>query len=1221
MKKWHRMAVGLLSCTFIIILITKTTHSQALVSNDTADYPYWIGMMQDEKVNFFEVQRAFEAYWKDRPVTRSSGWKPFKRWEYMMGLRVSETGERPAAERNKKAYETHIAQKGPKENAGTWTELGPRFLPVDAPGLGRLNAIAFHPVNPDILWVGAPSGGLWKSTNGGQFWTSNTDELPTLGVSAIIVDYTNPDIIYIGTGDRDAGDAPGFGVMKSVDGGQSWFSSNNGMGNVTVGKMLIHPQNPQILYAATSNGVYKSNDAGNTWFYSSPNNGHFKDMVFKPGDPSTLYATRNGLLYKSENDAVSWVPLTNGLPGAARGVIGVSPANPEVVYFLAGNSDSYRGIYYSEDGGASFTEQSDSPNILSWGCNGGNGGQAWYDLCVAVDPLNPDVVYAGGVNIFKSTDRGQSWFIVAHWWGDCDVAFAHADQHVFEWHPLNNRLYAGNDGGCYYTEDGGNEWVQISQGLAIAQVYKIGQSATEPDLVINGYQDNGSAVLSDTTWYNVLGADGMECAIDPVLPLYKYGTYYYGSLHRLYGFTHQGVIAANGENGINESGAWVSPFIIHESDPNTIFLGMKSVWRSNNVRNLSTSSVTWTKISGNFGAGDCRALEQSPANPDILYLIKDNGKIYRTDQANAATPAWTDLSPGLPVSLNNPSDIEAHPLNENWAYLTSNGKVYKTTDKGMSWTDFSGSLPDVFYSSIAYSIGSLEGLYLGSDIGVFYRDASMNDWMVFSNGLPANGRVTEVEIYSDPLQPANNRVRACTYGRGLWESPLYQSQPLAQFTADATAMPSGCPINFTDLSVGFPTSWQWTFYGGNPGNSSVQNPSGITYPTAGAYDVRLVVTNSIGSDTLLLPAYIVISDTILPKPGFYVNDSIFCSGIQTVTFFDSSQYCPVSWLWSFNPPDVVFLNGTSATSQNPVVQFTQDGQYTVSLTVGNVNGSIGLTKTGFIRIGGLPLPFQDDFESAGLKHKAWTIENPNNDLTWDVTTTGGNPPGSFSARMRIFGTNSMGRRDRLITPPLDLNGMDHAALFFKHAYCQYQTEYSDSLVIWISEDCGNSWTRLYTAYEDGNGSFATHAPQTFSFTPASAADWCDGGFGSPCFVFDLTAYTGKKNIRIAFESVSFMSNNIFLDDINIAASNSIREISGNSQLRVYPNPALHQMMVESSKPIHKLLIYNAMGNVVLTRESHEKTIRLDVSSLESGVYGLTIFNDDGVFSRLVVVGR
>ncbi|MBZ0243376.1 MAG: hypothetical protein K8F24_09200, partial [Bacteroidales bacterium] len=528
----------------------------------------------------------FETYWENREVTKGSGFKPFKRWEYMMRQRVSQTGERPAPDRELKALKTFNASTRNRETAGEWSALGPFKVPSGYNGyrgLGRINALAFHPDDENHFYIGAPSGGLWVTTDHGVSWEVLTDHLPTLGVSAIVVNYDNADQILIGTGDRDAADAPGLGVWRSDDGGQSWNPSNDGMGNATVGRLIQHPDNSDIILAATSNGIFKSENMGISW--AQTQSGNFKEIVYKPSAPEVVYASASGKFYRSDDTGESFIQITDGLANSARGVIGASEANPEVVYFLTTNSDSFKAIYRSDDSGLSFEMRSNSPNIMSWGCNGGSGGQAWYDLDMSVDPLDENMIIAGGVNSFKSTNGGSSWTISSHWWGDCGVESVHADLHVLEYSPVNGRLYVGNDGGIYWTADGGVNWQEISNGLVISQAYKLGQSATNPDLVINGYQDNGTSTYVGGTdnWVNVGGGDGMECAFDPADDRYSYSTVYYGAINRIYNQSSQGGIAGEGVNGITESGGWVTPFLIDHEDGNIMFVGYKNVWRSTNI--------------------------------------------------------------------------------------------------------------------------------------------------------------------------------------------------------------------------------------------------------------------------------------------------------------------------------------------------------------------------------------------------------------------------------------------------------------------------------------------------------------------------------------------------------------------------------------------------------------------------------------------------------------
>jgi len=612
---------------------------------------------------------------------------------------------------------------------GNWTELGPIALPNNGTGqpngLGRLNCVAFHPTLNNTIWVGSPSGGLWKTTNGGSSWSSNTDNLPSLGASAILIDPSNASIMYLGTGDRDGGDAPGLGVMKSTNGGSSWVSSNSGMGNRTVGMMVMHPSNSSIILAATNQGIYKTTNSGSTWSKTSTGYLNFKDIKYKPGSSTTMYASAAGVFYRSTNGGDSWTAITSGLPGSGRLVIGVSAANSNYVYAIVGASAGFTGAYRSTNSGLNFTQMSSSPNLLGWAADGSdNGGQASYDLCIAVDPTNANTIYVGGINIWKSTNGGTSWTLNAHWVGSGGADDVHADMHALEF--SNGALYVGCDGGIYKTTNGGTVWNDISSGIAVAQVYKIGQSATSENLVINGYQDNGTAIYNNGVWATEIGGDGMECIVDHSNANYLYGALYYGDIRRSSnGGNNFSKIADDGTNGINESGAWVTPYTLHETNSNTMFVGYKNIWRSTNVKASSTSAVSWTSISSFGSSSTLRVIENSPADVNVLYTGRST-TIYRSDNVNAATVSWTTLSAPATVK-----DIEAHPTNANIVYMTAGNNIYKSTNKGGNWTDISSNLPNISMNCVVYQVGSSEGLYVGTDAGVYYKNSTMTNWILF----------------------------------------------------------------------------------------------------------------------------------------------------------------------------------------------------------------------------------------------------------------------------------------------------------------------------------------------------------------------------------------------------------------------------------------------------------------------------------------------------------
>jgi len=456
----HKPLTLVLLSVFLLMggLSVSAQNQAANATKDYASYPYWINMMQDPHGNFFEIQKAFYTYWEGREVTRGTGYKPFKRWEYHWQSRINPDGTFPDPDQVYREYDnyvqSHPVAAGLKTGQTAWLELGPKSR-VDYGGyvgVGRVNAIGFHPTDTATVYVGAPSGGFWITHDGGHTWSSYTDNLPTMGVSAILVNPTNPNLILIGTGDRDGGNASGMGVFRSDDGGLTWQQFNTGMGNVTVGMFARPESNLRFILAAANGGIFKTLDGGENWIKTSPDNSNYRDVKFRPGSVTIAYATSDNGFYRSVNGGDTWtlVPTANGYPNGGRLVIGVTPANDSLVY-LVGGAAKFQGCFLSRNFGQSFATQATTPNILGYEYDGSDDkSQAWYDLMMHIDLTNPLIVYVGGVNIWKSIDGGKNWQITTHWWGD-RTNEVHADQHTFAFNPANNRLYAGNDGGIYYT--------------------------------------------------------------------------------------------------------------------------------------------------------------------------------------------------------------------------------------------------------------------------------------------------------------------------------------------------------------------------------------------------------------------------------------------------------------------------------------------------------------------------------------------------------------------------------------------------------------------------------------------------------------------------------------------------------------------------------------------------------------------------------------------------
>ncbi|MBI5219572.1 MAG: PKD domain-containing protein [Bacteroidia bacterium] len=915
----------------VLIFFAKSSFSQP-----------WMKLIPEDKVksgsvNFYDVQKVFNEYWKDKKIERSHGWKQFKRWENFMEPRVYPSGKIP----ENILWKEYLKLNQQKSNIANWTPLGPFPTPMDInttsarSGSGRINCIAFHPTDPNIIWVGSPSGGLWKSTSGGNSWTTTTDALLSIGVSDIAVNPSDPNIIYIATGDGDANDTYSVGILKSTDGGNTWNVTGNSI-SVTDGivyrKLLINPVNNNVLLAASSSGIYKTTNGGNTW--TNVQTGYFKDLQYKPGNPDEVYATLfdhygGAAIYKSTNGGNTFSELNTGIPAndVNRIALGVTPANPSVVYALCSDAsdNGFHSVYKTTNNGTTWTQMVSSAygNLLGWQADAsGSGGQGWYDLTMAVSPTDANTVFIGGVNIWKSADGGANWQINAHWAGDDGIIYVHADQHMFRYNTLNNILYAGNDGGIYKTEDGAL-WTDLSDGLQILQIYRMGASATNPKIVVTGTQDNGSMKYDDGQWWSVLGGDGMEGLVDYSDDNRIYGEYYYGSIYRSDdgGYNFYSVQPSGAYNG-----AWITPYIIHPTDHNTLFMGFDEVYKT------TDGGLDWSVISsGMTGGSNLQSLAISQSNPNYIYAATYTN-IWKT--TNGGT-SWTEITNGLNgyMTYIAVSDSDPNSLWVTFSGYSDGEKVFRSTNGGTTWTNFSTGLPNLPANCIVYEKNnSNNALYVGTDVGVYYRNATMSQWMQFSTGLP-NVIVDELEI-----QYATKKIRAATYGRGLWESDLYEEpgMPQADFGYQVESPCEGL-VNFYNTSSGVPTQWHWYF--GDGATSAQQNPSHL-YPSLGSFPVKLIVSNSFGIDSIQMNVTI---NSLPVQAAFAADNAVTCSAPASVHFINQSTN-GVSYLWYFG-------DGAVSTEQSPYHTYTSAGTFNVKLiTYGGFCGNDSISQDAVVNI-------------------------------------------------------------------------------------------------------------------------------------------------------------------------------------------------------------------------------------------------------------------------------
>jgi hypothetical protein len=559
----------------------------------------------------------------------------------------------------------------------------------------------------------------------------------------IAIDALNTNTIYAGL--RSGG------VLKSTNAGSTWTAT--GAGPTSIKRIRVHPANSSIVFATGSNGIYRSTNGGTSW--TQVKTGSTEDIHFKPGNNSIMYASTSGTatFWRSLDGGVTWTNITSGITNSGRSLIGVSPANANYVYIVQANGSLFGRMYRSTDGGTTFTTTvvgGATTNYFGYETNGtGTTGQATHDMAIAVNPTNHLEVHIAGIICWKSTNGGTSFTATTAWtWGNA-IGYNHADVHSLVYQGAN--LYSSSDGGIWRSTNNAGDWTDISSNMGTRQFYRLACAKTNANVISGGAQDNGSAYrTSASVWNEWLGADGMDAVISPTASGTGIGTSQYGSIYLT---TNSGATRSNLTSPA--SGNWVTPLCWHPTSGTTVFGGWNGVYRSTNT------GSTWTKISGTTITSNVVCLTVAPSNANYIYASVGS-TLYRT--ANGGTTWTTSTAAAATIS-----SICVSPLNPSKIWVTttsSSNNVKVSTDNGTTFTNISAGLPAVAARSVAVENNANENLYVGMNIGVYYRNNLNPAWVEHATGLPLVA-VNEVEV-----QQSGGKLRVATYGRGIWESPL-----------------------------------------------------------------------------------------------------------------------------------------------------------------------------------------------------------------------------------------------------------------------------------------------------------------------------------------------------------------------------------------------------------------------------------------------------------------
>ncbi|SEL96261.1 Por secretion system C-terminal sorting domain-containing protein [Aquimarina amphilecti] len=700
----------------------------------------------NEPLKFQEIVEAFNQYWKDKDHTKKgSGYKPFKRWENYWKHLVKNDGALPTPEEMLEVFNQKQELKSSRADVSNWQSLGP-YIHTNtgswSSGQGRVNVIAVDPNSPTTYYIGAPAGGIWKSTDSGATWSPLSDNLLQIGVSAIAIDPRDSNIIYIGTGDDDAGDTYSLGVLKSIDGGQTWDSTGLSFSDTrsSINEIYIDPIDNDKIFVSSNKGFYKSTDNGVS--FTRTLNQDLDDVKLKPGNSNIIYAATRNQVYKSSNNGDSFILASSGLPSTGgRIVLAVTSDASDNLYVLSADTNfAFQGIYRSQDSADSFTRLDDGTEDLFGGST-----QAWYDLAFEVSDGDRNDIYVGVLDVYKSTDEGASFSQWNSWSAPGTATYTHADIHMIR--DINGIIFFGTDGGIYRSTNG-TSTEDLTEGLAIGQFYRIAVSPQTSSNMVGGLQDNGGYAYSDNNWKNYYGADGMDTAIDPNNPNKYYGFIQNGG--GLY-FSNDAGATLGGSIGApaSESGNWITP--LKMSKEGELYAGYVSLYR--------LESGSFNKISQPFSSS-LDGIEIDPLNTDIIYTFV-GGQLYKSeDRGVNFTNVETFTSSFI-------TSVAVNSTNNDIIYLTTSNGVYKSMNGGVDFENISFNLPGDAKLVVKHQAFHPDNpIYLGTSLGVYRLDDTSNTWETFLINLP-NVAVRDIEINEN-----DGNITAATYGRGVWRSDI-----------------------------------------------------------------------------------------------------------------------------------------------------------------------------------------------------------------------------------------------------------------------------------------------------------------------------------------------------------------------------------------------------------------------------------------------------------------
>lgn len=715
-----------------------------------------------------------------------------------------------------------------------WKNIGPFDIG------GRIKSIAVHPTNPDICYAGAAAGGIWKTTDGGQNWTPIFDFENAIAFGALGMDQKDPNTIYAGTGEavNNGTTYLGSGIFKTTDAGVTW----NVTGLTFVGafsKVIVHPKNSNYIFAGATKrgkGLYRSTDGGSTWLnlYKAS----VTDVTVNPQNINELMIGVDGVgvLYTSDGGQ-NWEDRSADLGSSiGRVSVQIAPSETNIAYCLLENG-GIGNIYKTTNKGQ------------NWGkINSGDAsffnGQGFYDNYIVVHPTKSNVVLAGGIDIWRTTD-GINFENVTNGYAGGNV---HVDNHCAAIYPGQaNVIYAGNDGGMYKSTDIGATWFEINNNLQVTQFYSFAVDHNQANRNVGGTQDNGTVGdLSGGVWSLVVGGDGFHTILDSQNPNVVFGNSTPGGRVTPFKLNTSTGSFQYLSSGLNTAdGVWDPPIVQHPLIPDVMFHGRRALYYS--YTGGSSWTVATTKLNNQ---GQFTAICASSVDENIVFAGTATGEVTMTKDVGET---WTEITNnGLPNRY--VRDIACSYEDAKVAYIVYSGfgtpHVFKTSDQGKSWLSISNGLPDIPVNAIEIHPTNERMLFIGTDIGVFASYDAGASWFPFGRKM-ARSPVLDLEFNKYYLTGGGDQVlRAATHGRSIWEVTV----PSEDITSPEITSPIGGELYTSTTNqklswYGFklPVNVEYSINNGQdwtPIASNVQGSSMLwNIPNRYTYTARIRVTS------------------------------------------------------------------------------------------------------------------------------------------------------------------------------------------------------------------------------------------------------------------------------------------------------------------------------------------------------------------------------------------